>query len=302
MIQPLLFDLGVPVSMQRGLIERLDAESGEIGSRKFPDGETYLRILSNCTDRHAIIACSLNAPDAKLLPLLFAADTLRELGAVSVGLVAPYLAYMRQDRRFQSGEAVTAPMFARLLSAHFDWLTTVDPHLHRFVSLDQIYTIPTRVTPAAPVIAQWLRANVDKPLLVGPDVESEQWVAAIAELAGVPWIILEKTRLGDHEVRVSIPRVTEHRDCTPVLVDDIVSTGRTMVQTLQHFTDTVMARPICIAVHGIFAADACAAMRRAGAARIASCNTVEHESNIIDVAAALGEASDKLLQAITGPA
>jgi ribose-phosphate pyrophosphokinase len=84
------------------------------------------------------------------LPLLFAADTARDLGARRIGLVAPYLAYMRQDIRFHAGEAVTSRTFAAILSRHLDWLVTVDPHLHRYHELSEIYRIPTQVVHAAP--------------------------------------------------------------------------------------------------------------------------------------------------------
>src|SRR6185503_12811188 len=122
-----------------------------------------------------IILCTLADPDAKFLPLIFAAATARELGAARVGLVAPYLAYMRQDRRFNPGEAVTSRYVAKLISGAFDWLVTVDPHLHRYGALGEIYTIPTRAIHAAPLMSDWIRRNVPDPLIVGPDSESEQW-------------------------------------------------------------------------------------------------------------------------------
>ena len=76
-----------------------------------------MRIDTPVRGRCVVLAGSLHQPDEKTLPLLFAADAARELGAAQVGLVAPYLAYMRQDRRFEPGEAVTSRSYARLLSA-----------------------------------------------------------------------------------------------------------------------------------------------------------------------------------------
>ena len=95
------------------------AEIGAIELRAFPDGETYLRFMSDLSGRTLVIVCTLDRPDEKFLPLLFAAATARELGATKVGLVAPYLAYMRQDRRFKPGEAVTSREVARLVSDAF---------------------------------------------------------------------------------------------------------------------------------------------------------------------------------------
>src|SRR6266508_3440828 len=81
----------------------------------------------------------------------------------------PYLAYMRQDRRFKPGEAVTSRQVAQLLSKAFDWLVTVDPHLHRYGALGEIYTIPTRIIHAAPLSYDGVKQNVPDPLIIGPD-------------------------------------------------------------------------------------------------------------------------------------
>ena len=97
---------------------------------------------------HLHAAAAKSVPNEEVLPLLFAAATARELGVPSVGLVSPYLAYMRQDRRFKPGEAVTSREVAKLLSDAVDWLVTVDRHLHRYGSLE-IYRIPPRLSEKA---------------------------------------------------------------------------------------------------------------------------------------------------------
>ncbi|HMA11508.1 MAG TPA: ribose-phosphate pyrophosphokinase-like domain-containing protein, partial [Steroidobacteraceae bacterium] len=107
----------------------LDVPAIALTTRDFPDGESYLRIEGDVKGMDVAVLCTLHEPNPRFLPLAFIADALRELGAASVGLVAPYLAYMRQDARFLPGEAVTSISFARLVSRQFDWLVTVDPHL-----------------------------------------------------------------------------------------------------------------------------------------------------------------------------
>ncbi len=266
---------------------RLGAEAAVALVRHFPDGEVYVRIDSPIAGKEVVLVCGLDQPQAKLLPLLFLAGTAKDLGARRVGLVAPYLSFMRQDSRFHPGEGITSTYFARLVSGAVDWLVTVDPHLHRWSSLDAIYQIPTEVVHAAPAIASWVREHVPDPLLIGPDAESEQWVGAVAERIGAPYLILEKTRRGDRDVSVTAPDLEGHRDRTPVLVDDIVSTGRTMIETLNHLAGTGMREPICVAIHGVFADRAHDDLLAAGAARVVTCNTIVHPSNRICVADAL---------------
>lgn len=67
---------------------------------------------------------------------------------------------MRQDKRFRPGEAITSRTYARLLSSSLDFLVTVDPHLHRWHSLDELFAIRTRVVAAAPAIAGWQRRHL----------------------------------------------------------------------------------------------------------------------------------------------
>ncbi len=262
------------------------AGSGEVGTvetRRFPDGETYLRLLSPVAGRQVDIVATLAGPDPDFLRLAFAADAARAQGARRVRLIAPYLAYMRQDKAFNPGEAVTSDTFARLVSSLFDGLVTVDPHLHRRSALSDLYSIPAAAVQAAPALADWIVANVERPLLIGPDSESAQWVQAIAERISAPWRVMEKTRRGDFDVSVDLPDLTGHALCTPVLIDDIASSGRTLIAAAELLAKRGMARPVCAVVHALFAGDAFARLQ-AVSARVVSCDSVPHPSNAIPLA------------------
>jgi ribose-phosphate pyrophosphokinase len=265
------------------LAAEIGAETGELLVRHFPDGESYLRYETPVEGKSVVLVATLDRPDAKILPLIFAAGTAMDLGASRVGLVAPYLAYMRQDKRFKSGESVSSVHFAKTVSPWIDWLVTVDPHLHRRSSLDEIYSVPSAVVRAAPLVSNWIRESVPRPLLIGPDSESEQWVAAVAADAEAPFVILEKTRRGDRDVEVSVPEVDKWRGRTPVLVDDIISTARTMIETVEHVRAAGLNAPVCVGIHAVFADGAYAELKQAGAGEIVSSNTISHDSNRIDV-------------------
>ena len=254
----------------------------------FLDGETYLRFTDDLTDRNLVLVCTLAQPNPKIMPLVFAASAARELGARKVGLVAPYLCYMRQDRRFNPGEAVTSRSFAALLSRQFDWLATVDPHLHRFKSLGELYSIPARALHAGPAIAAWIKVNVENPFLIGPDAESEQWVSAVARDCGADFSVLHKDRLGDREVRTAGHLVLP-AGATPVLVDDILSSGQTMLEALRLVRPMTEMTPVVIAVHGLFAPGALEALRTMGA-RLVATNSVRNPVETIDIAALIASA------------
>jgi len=273
--------------MAKELARLLAAEVLAAETRRFPDGETYFRLDRDLHGHSVALVCTLDRPDEKFLPLLFASRTLSELGAASVGLVAPYLCYLRQDRRFHSGEALTSRLFASLLSPHIDWLVTVDPHLHRLRSLSEVYDVPTRAVHATVLIGQWIAREVTNPVVIGPDAESRQWASEIASAAGADFIVLEKARRGDNVVEIKVPDLMQWRNHTPVLVDDIISTGRTMIETLNHLRTLPPA--VCVGVHGIFATGAYENLLAAAPAGIVTTDTVRHATNAIGVSGLLAE-------------
>ncbi len=273
-----------------GLAAQLRCDWSELALHRFPDGESLVRIDRPVGGRCVVLAGSLHHPDEKTLPLLFAADAARELGASQVGLVAPYLAYMRQDRRFDPGEAVTSRSYARLLSGSLDFLVTVDPHLHRWHSLADLYPIRTQAVASAPVVGHWLRQHVAMPLIVGPDEESGQWVGEVAALADAPWTVMRKQRHGDREVAVKMAHGGPWPGRTPVLLDDIVSTGETLLSAVAALREAGLPPPQCIAVHALFDADALWRLLEAGVTRVVSCDSVPHSTNAIELAPLLSKA------------
>ena len=279
----------------RALATRISAELAPVEVRRFPDGELYVRVDGRLEGRTVWIVCTLHPATDKVLPLYFLASTARDLGARAVYLAAPYLAYMRQDSRFHDGEGVTAVYFGRLVSSAFDGVVTVDPHLHRYGALEEVYSVPTRVVRAAPRIADWVRRHVERPVIIGPDAESEQWVSAVAAELDCPSLVLRKERRGDRDVSISPleeaggPRI-DWSQRAPVLVDDIVSTARTMIETVGQLERAGAPAPVCIGVHAVFANGAHEDLCAAGAARVVTCNTIPHSSNDIDVLEPLSDA------------
>ncbi len=284
------------------LAERLGWDTAPLIHRRFPDGESYLRIDADLNQCSAVVVATLNDPDAIIPSLLFVADLARDLGAVRVGLVCPYLCYMRQDQRFRPGEALTSKTFARCLSAHFDWLVTVDPHLHRYASLDEIYTLESEVLTAAPAIADWVDSNIDQPVLIGPDGESEQWIRAVAEIARWPWRVFKKTRHGDRDVQMELPALDAIQGRQPVLIDDIISSGSTIAEATRHLCAAGLAAPVVVGVHGLHDERARHTLQQAGVARLICTNSVANADAGIDLSGVMTGAIHRLARAGQNPA
>jgi ribose-phosphate pyrophosphokinase len=296
-MKPIIFGLGAHDAVIDAVVRKTRGENALLAVRQFPDGEYYLRTERPVLGRPVVVVADLAPHAEKLLPALFAADLLRDLGAASVGLVCPYLPYMRQDKRFAEGEGVTSRYFARLISSHYDWLVTVDPHLHRYRSLWDVYAVPSRVVHAGAAVARWIADHVAEPVLVGPDEESKQWVADTAAHAGLPFILLRKTRIGDRDVAVALAEgdIAAWNGHTPVIVDDIISTGHTLMETVKLIREAGLAAPVCVAVHAVFAGDAFRELIAAGAQRVVTCNTIPHHSNHVDLSEAIADAAAHML-------
>ena len=280
---PLLVPMPGSTTLAQSVAMGLGAEVADMTFRQFPDGESYVRFLTSPAGRDIIIIASLDRPDPKLSQLFFTADGARDLGAAHIGLVAPYLPYMRQDKRFNPGEVITSITFAKQISTVFDWLITIDPHLHRRASLDEIYTIPTTVLHADSALADWIKTNISNPLLIGPDSESKQWVSEVARHIGCQYLVLSKIRRGDRDVTIDVPDLSAWTSATPVIVDDTISSAHTMIDAVKNIREQDIAVPICCAVHGLYDDRALNELKHAGPAQIVTTNTVPCETAHIDI-------------------
>ena len=272
------------------LAAALACPSAAVEVYRFPDGEARIR-LPPSLPRHVALCRSLFDPDAKLIELLLASRTARELGAGHVSLVAPYLCYMRQDMAFVAGEAVSQRIIGAFLAAQFDAVWTVDPHLHRIERLEQALPMAhAHALSASPLLAEFLRQHLQpSTLLIGPDTESRQWVAAIAQRCGCDYAIAAKTRHSDRDVDIDLPQ-TQVNGRAVVLVDDMASTGNTLAATARQLAQAGAARVDVLVTHALFRDDAEARLREAGIEHIWSTDSIPHSSNAVALAPLLAAA------------
>jgi len=274
--------------LARQISRKLQAEYSELLLKRFPDGELYLRLKKAVRGKKVVLVQSFVSPDLDIIKTLFAAHTAKELGARKIVLVAPYLPYMRQDTRFHSGECISSRVMAELLRV-FDEIITIDPHLHRIRKLGALFKNPKRLSANA-LIAEYIHRKIKNPLIIGPDEESFQWAEKIAEKLKSHAVVLRKRRYTSRKVRIKIRGVTSLENRNVVIVDDIISTGHTMIETVKEARRLGGRNITCVCVHGIFAESAYQKLRHAGARQIISTNTITHRSNKIDVAGLLEEA------------
>lgn len=273
-----------------GLASALGIEGLPVSVRRFPDGESLVRVGGS--GGTALLFCPLDHPDTKLVQVLLAASALRDSGAGQVILVAPYLGYMRQDMAFSPGEAVSQRVIGGLISGSFDGLVTVDPHLHRTARLEDVVPgIAALVVSAAATIAQAIAASVaPDTILVGPDAESRQWVEAVAAPLGLETMIGEKRRLGDRRVEIVLPEASRAAARPVMLVDDLISSGGTLRECARQLASAGAILRGAIATHCLADAAGLAILARDGIERVVATDTVPGPASIIAMAPALAAA------------
>ena len=263
--------------------------SAVVNRHRFPDGELKLRLPASLPAK-VIVYRSLVHPNEKLIELLFVAQTARQLGASDLTLIAPYLAYMRQDIAFHEGEVVSQKVIGRFLAQVFDGLVTIDPHLHRVSTLEEASPVKRAITlSGAPLLGDYIAQKIPDAFLLGPDSESSQWIASAAKKHGLDHAACEKIRRGDKDVQVQLPAV-DLKDRRVVILDDVASSGRTLAKATRAAIEAGASSVDVAVTHALFADDALQVIREAGVRHIWSTDCIAHESNVVSIAAILAEA------------
>jgi len=283
------------VAAARRLATAIGGDFAQIDVHRFPDGESLVTLPPKL-QKTVIFFRSLNDPNAKLIELLLAIESARSNGCKRAILITPYLCYMRQDIAFKPGQAISQRIIGEMLSEWVDDLITIDPHLHRIQHLSVALPYCNSVcATASPALGAFLRQQQSNAVLVGPDEESRQWVQQVADIAGLEFIVASKQRFGDRDVRITLPD-TDLRGRQAILVDDVISSGKTMIETALALQAAGASSVSAICTHALFADDALAAMQAAGIDPIWSSDTIPHSTNVVDLTQVLVEA----LAEITG--
>jgi len=281
------------VAPARRLAEAAGLPARAIERHRFPDEELKLRLPFAKTDAFPdtlVLYRSLDRPNDKLVELLLLARHARRQGASRLVLVAPYLAYMRQDFAFHPGEVVSQTIVGGFLAELFDAVITVDPHLHRIERLDQAIPLEHAIAlSGAPRLAELIAEKRHDPLLLGPDEEALQWVRQAADASGFDLGVCRKTRRGDRSVQIELPDIAIVGRQV-VLMDDVASSGHTLARAAEALLGAGAFSVDVAITHALFADDALAVIRAQGVNEVWSTDCIAHESNAISMAPVLAEA------------
>jgi ribose-phosphate pyrophosphokinase len=270
------------------LANSLNLPSFDIKVHHFPDKESLVTLPPQ-KNEHVIFCLSLNYPNNKLIELLLAAKTARQQGIKRLSLVAPYLCYMRQDKSFQSEEAISQQIIGQWLSELFDDLITIDPHLHRVTSLDMVIPDTNNIIlTAAPLLGEFVKSLKKDILLMGPDEESLQWVKQVAAVSNSTYAVATKIRHSDTHVSIQLPEMNFQNQYV-ILVDDVISTGNTVAQTAMQLYAAGVSQVDVLVTHALFSKDAMDTLKKENIKNIWSSDSIPHKTNSIPLANLLAE-------------
>jgi ribose-phosphate pyrophosphokinase len=245
----------------------------------FPDNELNVVVHDN-VQGHAVFLIQSTAPPVAdhLLELLLLADACKRAGAARITAVIPYFGYARQDRRENSGEPIGASLIADLLSTRMQQIVTLDLHNP---AIEGFFTVPVEHLTAVPLLAEKLRPSIDEnSILVAPDLGAVKLVQRYADLLDLPVAYIHKIRLSGKEV--SVQGVTgEIKDRMPVIVDDMISTGGTMISAVEALLDMGCRTPVTLsATHGVLVSKTTQQLATLPIAKIILTNSLPREKEV----------------------
>ncbi len=268
--------------LARRIARRLRATYIETQTKIFPDGESKITFGRIPKNNIILVVQSTYPPvDTNLLQILAIISQARKTCS-RIYAIIPYMGYARQDKQFLSGEVVTMSIVAKMLeAAGARKIFVVD--IHSKTALNH-FKIPTENISAVPELAKYFkRMKLKNMLVVSPDIGGSLRAKKFASLLNTDFITLKKSRdrkTGKIQIKSSKVDV-KGRDL--VVVDDIISTGGSIVKATQFLKKQKCKRVFVACTHGLFIGDAERKIKKAGVSQIISSNTIPKSTSKIDV-------------------
>jgi len=251
--------------LSKKLSEKLGIEIASVSIKRFPDGECYVKL--NDEINHAIIVQN-TYPDENIIELFLLQDALRRM-AERIDVVIPYYGYGRQDKIFEYGEAVSAEKMAHLIEQDADSIVIVNPHKSH---ISRFFSVPAKIVDATPSIAEYFKGKVD--MVIAPDEGAAGMAAHAAKIIGCEYDYFEKHRISGSIVETKLKKM-DVEGKNVVILDDIISTGGTMVNAIKQVEKQGADKIYVACIHGLFIGNADDKIIEAGANEIVTTDTIE---------------------------
>jgi ribose-phosphate pyrophosphokinase len=265
-------------------------EKVSAASKFFPDGESYVRLEASVQGEHVAIVQTTCAPqDTRLMQLAFLANAAKRNGATKVTAVTPYLAYARQDKIFLQGETISIEAIAAMLkAAGIDELVTVNVHSETVLTK---FPFPAKTVSAIPLLAQYyIQKGIEKAFALSPD-SCAMYIAQQAQaVLGGEVGNLEKHRDRHTGQTTQSAAHLNVKDKSVIILDDIISTGGTIVGAAKILREQGASHVYTACVHGLLIGDAEKRILDAGVEEIVSTDSVPGKTSKVSLAPLIAHA------------
>ncbi|MGY5146418.1 MAG: ribose-phosphate diphosphokinase [Candidatus Nitrosopumilus sp. bin_7KS] len=258
--------------------------------RIFEDGESKITLSGKISKKKSIVVQSIYPPvDTNLLQALSLISKAKETSSEVIAVI-PYMGYARQDREFLPGEIVTMKVLGKLFKgAGASKIIAVD--IHSMVGF-KYFSIKTKNVSAIPELVRYFKKlSLDNPLVVSPDQGGKERAKEFAKELGSEYIALEKKRdrkTGKVQIKTKNLEEVANRDL--ILVDDMISTGGSIVKATQFLKKQKCKKVYVACTHALLMNDAEKRIRKSGVTKIISANTIPGKTSVVDISNTIAKA------------
>jgi len=267
--------------LSSALANELDSSLTKVEIKRFPDGEKYVRILEPLDDEEVVLV-SNTYPDDRVVETLLLCDAIEEFNYKKFTLVIPYFGYARQDKKFNSGEPISARAIVRTMEVYPDKVLTVDIHTEAII--DWFETTEAENVSGAHEIAKKLK-EIEIDFVLSPDEGRMNTAEKVGKGVGVPSDYLVKDRIDGSSVKIE-PKSVAVAGKRVAIVDDIISTGGTIVSAANELKRLGASKVIAACTHGLFANNALERLANC-CDMVVSSDTLENQTTAFSVAPAI---------------
>ena len=276
--------------LARKLSKNIKANLVKSSVRVFPDGESKITLSGKISKRKAIVVQSIYPPvDSNLIQALSLISKAKENSSEVIAVI-PYMGYARQDREFLPGEIVTMKVLAKLFKgAGASKIIAVD--IHSLIGFKH-FTIKSKNVTAIPDLVKYLKKlSLKNPLVVSPDQGGKERAKAFAKEFGLEFIALQKKRdRKTGKVQIKTKNATEVNGRDLILVDDMISTGGSIINATQFLKKQKCKKVYVACTHALLMNNAEKKIRKAGVTKIVSANTIPGKTSVVDVSNTIAKA------------
>lgn len=275
--------------LAKKIATKLKAKFVKCELRVFPDGESKITLQSIPKGKVIVVQSIYPPVDSNLIRALGLVSQAKKYSS-QVYVVIPYMGYARQDRAFLPGEIVTMSLVAKMFkAAGASKIVVVD--IHSMIALDHLQIPAKNVSAVSELVNYFKKLKLKDPLVVSPDKGGIERARNFANKLGVDFIALDKHRdrkTGEVTIKSTNHHEVKGRDL--ILVDDMISTGGSIVKAAQYLKKQKSGKIYASCTHALLISDAEKRIRKAGVTKIISTNTIPCKTNIVDVSSVIVKA------------